>query len=420
MGLTRKVPYSMQMSPVMAAPRVIVCAVVLLILGVTPAHAQRRPVAVVNLDLGSDPAPQELATQLDAVLREHPELRTLPAPGDTAALYERVDDDDTPRLARARNDLVLAEQQLEQFNPAQAVRIAEEGEQELLLVTPSLAARLFADLAFVRGRALLEEGRGDEARVAFAHSHTLDPTRTLDPAKIVPDVVAAYEAAKVPPGSPGMIDVKGSGNVWIDGAELGIAPATFAASAGRHVVWLTGVDRETRGLAVAVAPGATVVAEIPEAEAPRRTKVQRARQALARAPDPTARAAAMRRLAELAGVKDAVLLSVSGGKVIVQTWRAGDVDRAPGFSALRERRADRPVELLAPLAPPKVVIPVEEPPRFVLPPPKRWYQRRPVQVGIVAGVLAAIAGGIMISRAGPDSFLPQTDIVNDDPGSLNR
>ena len=422
------------MSAVVAAPRrrrrrtasrrptgALVLSVVVLALAATApgAHAEGRPVAVVNLDLTNDPAPHELATQLHTVLRDHPELRTLPVPGDTAALYERIDDEDARRVASARRDLGAAEEQLEQFNATQAIRAAETGQRELRLVTPSLAVAAYADLSFVLGRALLDDKRPDEARLAFAHSHRLDPRRVLDPVGTHPEVVVAYEAAKAAADPPGAIEVRGTGNVWIDGAEVGLAPGTFAAAAGRHVVWLTGIDRETRGLAVEVAPGAATLAEIPDAEAPRRTKVQRARQALARAPDPTARAAAMRRLAALTGVADAILISASGGKLVVQTWRAGDVDRAPGFSALRERGAATPLELLAPLAPPVVVEPEEPPIRIQPPPPKRWYQRRSVQLSILGGVVAAVAAGIAISYARPDSFMFDSDIGNA-PGSLGR
>lgn len=417
-GLTRKVPYSKGMSPALAAFRVIVCAVALL--GVTTAHAERRPVAVVNLDLTDAPATQELATQLDAVLREHPELRTLPVTGDTAALYERVDDPDGPGILRAHEFLQRAEQELAQFSAGQAIAQARDGQQILLSVNPSASIsigttsigtiRLYADLSFLEGRALREAGRIDEMKLAFLQSHRLDPSRTLNPAELVPEDVQAYEAAKTATAAPGSIEVKGTGHVWIDGTEVGTQPGTFATTAGPHVVWLTGVDRETRGMPVVVSAGATTQVTIPDAEASRRTRVQRARQDLARAPDPSARAAAMRRLAQLVGVQDAVLLSMTNGKVIVQTWRAGNVERAPGFSALRERGKATPGELLTPLAPPKEIVPVE-PPRPVKPiVTKQWYEKPTYQVGLFAAVVGVIVGGYFLTTLGPDSFQNGTGV----------
>lgn len=410
MGRARDVPYSKGMSPAMAAPRVFVCVVVTwLCAGLGAARADRRPVAVV--DLAGQPQTRALADQLRAELDAHPDLRALASPTDAAALVDRIDDPDGARVARAIADLDRARDQLSQFMLRQAITYAEEGQLELLVVSPAVAARPFGELAFVLGHAALVDGRPDDAAAAFALSHRFDPARTLDRAQIVPEVVAAYEAARRTPAATGTIAVNGTGTVWIDGAELGAAPGTFAVTVGRHVVWLTGVDRETRGAVVTVAAGATTVAELPDAEAPRRTRVQRARLALARAPDPTARAAAMQRLAALIGVRDAVLLSMANGKLIVQTWRGGDVERAPGFSALREHGAQEPGELLTALAPRPVIAP---PPPEDVPLPveaRRWYQQRAVQAGLIAGVVAVIVSGYLLATAGPDSFVNDSGVT---------
>ena len=83
-----------------------------------------------------------------------------------------------------------------------------------------------------------------------------------------------------------------------------------------------------------------------------------------------------------------MLLSASNGKILWQTWR----DREPGFSEIRELGFDRPSEILKPLVPPRPLPP--EPRMVPLPPlPQRWYQRRGVQLGVVATLVAAIVGG---------------------------
>lgn len=429
--------YSKGMWPVVAASRAVVCAktvVCAMIALVVLAHpgraagSERRPVAVIDLDLTAAPAAQGLATELLAELEQHPALRALPLPGAVAALYEPIRDDDAPRLEAAARSLQAAREQLAELDPEQALRFTDTGQLALLTATPNLVLKPYAELAFTAGLALHDLGRLDEARAAFAHAARLDPVRAPDPAGYFPSVIQLYQAAKAEVPAPATLDIRGTGTVWIDGAEVGLAPAAFPVGAGRHVVWLTGVDRETRGERVVVAAGATAIVTITDAEADARTRLQRARTQLARAPDPTARAAAMKRLAALAGVEDAVLISVAGATLIVQTWRAGDVTRAPGFSALRERATSTPAELLAPLAPrapPRLPVPpVEDPRPFVRPPaaPPRWFQRRTVQASIAITVLGLIVGGYALAARDPGWFDEgwQTDIGNVDPGLGRR
>lgn len=396
------------MSSAVPARWLVVCT--LLLCGVTAGHAERRPVAVINLDTSDATAPQTLAAEIERKLAAHPVLRIIPDSSDAAALRDRIDDDDAPRLERARIDLAEAGQALLDFRSLEAVRYTEEGQRELLVVTPSVAVKLYAQLAVVMGKALFEDNRPAEGKAAFAHALALDPSSTIDPAITRPDVYAAFLAAAQPSGTPGKLEIKGSGVVWIDGTEVGIAPGTFDAAAGGHVVWLTGVDRETRGLQVVVQPGQTTVAEVPDAEAPRRMKVQRARLALARAPDPTARAAAMKRLADLVGVKDAVLLSLTNGKITFQTWSEDAAVPVPGFSAHEERRDREPADLLVRLAPPPPPVDDGIGTKLPPPPPKKWYQKRSWQLGIAAGLAAAVVGGYFLSQAGPDTFVSTGDV----------
>lgn len=401
MGRARKVAYSKGMWPDVAAFRVILCALGLLLAGGARAHADRRPVAVV--DLANEPATRELADELRAALDVHSELRTLPSSTDDAALIDRITDPDSAPLQRALAQKSLAEAQIQAFDHQRAIAYAREGQRELLTVTPSLAKKTYADLAFVVGEALVAEQRLAEATVEFGVSYRLDP-RTLDPVRFVPDVINAYGAARAASTTKGKLEIKGTGTVWIDDDEIGLAPGTFDVVSGEHVVWLTGVERETRGKDhILVTAGATTVVDIEDAEAPRRTKVQRARQLLAGAADSSARSAAMKRLADLIGVKDAVLLWMTNGKVILQTWHDGTL-RAPGFSAIRERGNAKADELLLTLAPPKLVK-EEEPPPLVIPlQTTHWYERRPYQVGLAVGIAAAIVSGVLWATRDTGTF----------------
>lgn len=408
----------------MAALRALVCA--LAILWVVPASAERRrPVAVVNLDLADGSKARQLADQVIAELRAHPDLDTLGNPTDAAALKDRIEDPDKAGLDAAVEFKAQAEAELLQFNNDRARIYAEEGRKALLSVQPFAAVKLYADFAFLEGTAFLADARKADADAAFLQCARLDPSRTLDPARFLPEVVAAYTKAKATVAAPGFITVEGSGRVWIDGTEVGQAPGGFSAAAGRHVVWLTGADRNVAGAwtVVTAAKQAKVAIESDSGISGQKLAVQRARITLARAADATAKAGAMNALAKLVGVEDAVLLQVVGDKVIVQTWRAGNVERAPGFSALRERGAkEKPIDLLTPLAPPKQRVDPDDGP-VVRPKPiiaKKWYQRRPVQAGILVGVVGAIVTGYLLATSGGlDTWLFDKDI-SWDPGSTGR
>jgi hypothetical protein len=182
--------------------------------------------------------------------------------------------------------------------------------------------------------------------------------------------------------------------VWIDGEEVGGAPGDFKASIGRHVVWLTGLLRETGGKEVMVTADRPGNATIMDGTLTRPQKVVRFRLAVAQAQDAAARASAMKALAAFVNVQDAVLLSSVDGKITWQTWR----DSAPGVGALRELGRDNPLEILKQLAPPR---PVQEEPEpeivqaYVQ--PERWYEQRRVQVGVAMAVLAAFVTGYFVA-----------------------
>jgi len=372
----------------------------------------RHPVAVI--DLSNDQAVRDVANKLLELLASHADLAA-PAVSDGAALVDRLPPDDEIRLEDARRKLASAVGNLALRNFREAAIDAVEGQESLLRVTPRAAVALYADLAMALGQSRLGEKRDDDAREAFALTHRLDPGRMLDERHYLPEVVQAFEIAKSPRPATGMIAVRGVGRVWIDGQEVGAAPGEFKAALGRHVVWLTGLLRETAGKEVVVTPSRPGDATILDGPLTRPQKVVRYRVALSAAQDPAARAAAMKALAAFVNVHDAVLLSSAGGRILWQTWR----DREPGFSEIRELGRERPAEILRPLAPPR---PVEEPPERLSslppgPPPPPWYARRTVQLGVAAGVVAALVGGYFLAHIQEADRAWNPDITGMPPGS---
>jgi hypothetical protein len=262
--------------------------------------------------------------------------------------------------------------------------------------------QVYADLMFDQGVAQLGQGNNVEASRCFALVRRLDPNRKPDRARLVPEIVDAFDATANLRVAKSPLTVKGSGTVWIDGVAYGVAAADAPYKAvvddGIHVVQLTGPDREPWGEQVRVPQVAEV--QIADAPATDELKVKRARLELANAQDSMTRASAVRRLATLLSVGDAVIISKSsGGALLTQTWRNNE----QGFSAIREHatKPEKPVEILTPLAPPRPED-NKKPPEIVPKPPivieKPWHQKRWVRASAVTGVLAFIVTAVLISR----------------------
>ena len=369
----------------------------------SPDPVARRSVAVI--DLTNDQVVRDVANRLLERLAANAELAP-PAISDAAALVDKLPPDDELRITQAQRKRQSAEQNLAQRNFREAAIDAVEGQELLLRVTPRSAIGLYAELALALGQSRLGEQKDAEAREAFALTYRLDPGRTLDDLHYLPEVVQAFEAAKkVNPGI-GTISVRGAGRVWIDGDEVGSAPGEFKIPLGRHVVWLTGLLRDTAGKEVMVTAGKPGDAQIMDGPLTRPQKVVRFRIALAQAQDAAARAAAMANLAGFVNVHDAVLLSAANGRVLWQTWR----DREPGFSAPRELSREGAAEIVKALAPPR---PRHEPQLVALQPEtRRWYRSRPLQIGLAATIVAAIVGGYLYSHYnGNDHVVWQPDIT---------
>jgi len=366
----------------------------------------RRQVAVI--DLSADDTVRALADSLYRALNRSDVLRNPDRRGFESSLTGPLVDEDKVHVDSARDHRVAARAQLfTSFDAKAAEKEAGAGEVELQAVTPTAETRaLYAELSLVHGLALLDRRDAVGAACAFALTHRLDPTTQLDPAQYPPDITAAFQHAIEAAPVMAPLAVSGTGRLWIDGRERGDAPGTFDVEVGDHVVVLTGSDRETTGAAVRV-QGTHDAVDLPDVPASDPRRVERARLALSRAQakgDDAARAGAMKELAALLGVGDAVMISKrADGKLQWETWK----DRAPGFSAPKLYTNQQPEDLLEGLAPPAVPKPVEDTPKgptvpFVRAQPlegeQSWYQRRWVQASAATGLAAAIIGAILWAR----------------------
>jgi hypothetical protein len=367
----------------------------------------RRPVAVI--DLANDQSVRDVAYKVLDTLASHVELAP-PAISDGAALVDKLPPDDEFLLIAAQRKRIAAEQNLAQRSFREAAIDAVDGQEILLRVTPRTAISLYADLAFALGQSRLGEKRDAEAREAFALTYRLDPHRTLDDLHYLPEVMLTFEAAKQ--GSPemGSIAVRGSGQVWIDGAEVGTAPGEFGVTLGRHVVWLTGMMRETGGKEVLVTATRPGDATIMDGPLTRPQKVARLRAALAQAKDPAARASAIAALAAFINVHEAILLSTDNKRILWQVWR----DQAPGFSAIHELGREPVIEILNQIAPPR---PLVEPELVIHTETseKRWYMQPKVHLGVAAVAVLAFLGGYVLAHYSEAARSWNTDISGLNP-----
>jgi hypothetical protein len=376
----------------------------------------RRPVAVI--DLSGDESVNILSNALYTAINHSDVLRYPDNPGLVPFLVDKLYDEDSDNIKRAINDLTSAQSRLDEANAPGATTQARNGQIELAQVVPTPQVQaLYADLSLVIGLAMLDEGRLQEATYAFALTHRMDPTRELDPARYPPDTVAAFKHASETKQKLVTVEITGTGHLWIDCADRGNAPAKLDdIEVGDHVITVSGFDRQTTAL-LPVQPSpaitdppvpphsatitASVALDVPELGADVARKVQRARLALSRAQakgDDVARAGAMKQLATLLGVGDAIMISKRpDGKLQWETWR----DRAPGFSAPKEFTNQKPEDILEGIAPPRRQlairsgVPVPFTPRLI--PEQQWYEKGWVQISGATGVILVVAGVILLA-----------------------
>jgi len=381
---------------------VAICAVLMMARVGFAEDQPRRQVAVI--DLSEDTAVEDLSASIYRTLNRSNVLRRLDRRELEVYLTGTLLDEDHDRIESARNHRALADRQLFVSYDAKAAEMeAGYGELELQAVTPTDEVRaLYAELTLLEGLALLEHDAAGAER-AFALTHRLDPTTTLDPARYPPDIIDAFNHATTDAPKSEKLTIHGTGRAWIDGQDVGDAPSTFDVAPGDHYIVLSGVDRVTTGIAVRVAGKAQV--EIPDAPATPALQVQRTRLALSRAVtkgDDAARAGAIQQLASLLGVGDVVMISKRpDGKLQWETWR----DRAPGFSPPQlytDQKPETMLEGLAPAPPPKVAPESGAPSISIgkpMPTPEEpWYSRRWVQASAAVGLAAVIVGVILYAR----------------------
>ncbi|MBK7536029.1 MAG: PEGA domain-containing protein [Myxococcales bacterium] len=375
--------------------------------GLAVVTVDRRQVAIV--DLTGDEDATAAARGLAERLVRHSSLAPLSDPAAAAALLGPLREEDQLALEGAKRALAEANDALARFELAVAAARAAAGQIELHDVDPTpTSIALYADLAFVHGLAKLADSDGPAARSSFLLTQRLDPDRVLDPARYLPDVIAAYRQARRGGGGRMQIQVRGQGTVSIDGTEVGAAPVTVEVATGPHVVQLTGPSRLARGARIEVTPTSSTVVTVPEARAAAAVVLGRARRAVATGRDDAARATAMAELARLINVGDAILVRRGPAGLTAQVWR----DRAPGAGPIHAMQSALLAgDLLAELAPDTIVSPsLPTVPRTAE--PKRWYQKRWVQASMVTGAVAMLTAAVVL---GTVDFDEGTVSINPDP-----
>lgn len=411
LGPPRKVPYTKGMSTGLPARVAVVCAALGAVAAAQP--SERRRVAVVELT--EDAQATKLRAAIYDTLQVHWALRPLGNLTLEKALEGTFLDEDREHLDTAKQYLQQAEDALTQYDYNAAAKNAEGTRRELRWVTPTVALPLYTESTLVLGQADLGLSKPNDAAQAFGLVHRLDPMRQLDPGRYLPEIVDFYRDHPARTDTA-KLQVVGHGHVWIDGTERGAAPGTFDVAGGEHVIQLTGADRVTRGEPVVVPKDGSV--EIPDQAASTELQVERARLALAKAPDPAARAGRMQELAKLLDSHDAVLIDQREGGFAVQTWR----DRAPGFSDFVAYHDQSPTDLLLPLSPPKppdepkVVIPFNPLPKE---PEPMWWERPWVQGSAAIGATIVVVGIVLYATRTEYVGTPTT-LGYQGPGNVSR
>jgi hypothetical protein len=396
----------------------------------TPQQAvagERRQVAVI--DLSEDDQVRLLSGSLYETINASDTMMVPNKRGFDNYLTGSLYDEDRQRIEDAKTARTTAQTDLDEADSAGAADAAKRGQEYLAMVVPTPEVQaLYADLSFYAGLAALDQGRAQDANLALALTHRLDPARTLSDARWPPNTIAAFKRAVE--SKPLVVKIEVSvdqplpadARVWIDFVDRGPVGAFEGIEVGNHVVTIVGATLKTTGAPQHVSGPTTIslklVGATPEEQ------VRRARFALSRAQakhDPTARAAAMKQLALLLGVGDVVMISKDpDGKLQWETWRDGPV----GFSAPQAYTDQKPEDILAGIGP----LHRPKPPEFVPQTPigklpitveTPWYRETWIQASVGVGVVGAIVGTILLAtRARQIDF--GNDIKNVDTPSSAR
>jgi hypothetical protein len=368
-----------------------------------PASAQTPPraVAVIDATAGptSDPEVAALAARLEAQLDREDDL-VLAASERRPALVGGIPDEDASGAAEARSALTRARDALARFDDRDAVAEAGRGLTRAvgLPPAPSLSA-LIADLAFVRALAELDRDPAAAAR-DFALVHRMAAGRTLDPVKYLPEAVKLFEKA-AKPATPATLTIEApaGGEIWVDGASVGAAPAELSVGIGLHAVTVTGSQLVTRGQLVELGTDG-VLLRIDTAEASGTMIVHRLRRTLSGAADDLARAVAIAAILRASGGQDAIVVGRDGtGEVVTWTYSG----KSGVLSEAKPGKGRDAQDIVKPIRPSKVKVRDPDDGKvFPLPPPgPSWYQKRWVQVAIGSGVVAGIVTSVIIAVTRP-------------------
>lgn len=389
-------------------------------LSVTPVAAQaRRAVAVIDGTAGpnSDPQVTALAARVDAQIDREDALVPVVSERRTA-LIGGVPGEALAGTLEARAALARSRDARGRFQERTAIDEATSGITGAVRIAPSAEiSLLLGDLALARGLARMDAQDADGAAHDFALVHRLDPSRELDPVVYLPEVRSAFARAATP-GAIATLEVEAPAGsaVWIDGIEVGAAPATVQVSVGLHCVTVTGDPLVPDGQIVEV-PAAGSRTRIEAAEASGTTMVHRLRSALAAADDDATAAELVAALVRMVGGLDAVLVDRDADGALVTRIYSGRTGTLGEPQAAQVEGSDdwRPAsDIVAPLRP--MVKPDGDPDPDgglvtppVLPPAQPWYRRRWVQASVggavVAGVLTTVV--VLLTRPEGESTLSE-------------
>lgn len=373
------------------------------------AQADERPVLVIDATHGGGAA---LAERLTRALGPDPALR--PGNAEVVAGLAGPTPVDDRAVTTATTTLATARERLVRFAHGDAATLARAAQEGVAGDADRPAVReLLADLAFVEAMAIAGDSGLAAAAPTFGLVHRLSPGRKLDPARYLPEVIHAFDAAATSAGPTGMLIIAapGASEILVDGVAIGAEPVATTVAAGPHIVTARGEPIKGTGRRVLAAAGQTVRVDLISVVAPLGVRAARARDRLLAATSEVARIDAITTLLQLAGATDAIVLVDGSGTEIASrlyTERGGLGPARPV--------GDDVQAVLRPLRPlPRIKPPPDPPPVIVkpLPPALPWYQERWAKVSLGVGATAVVVGvvtAILLRDPGSSTLMPTIEV----------